>query len=94
MKIALRQSLAIGLSSLALLIIPLIATYTAADFNWSLSDFLVFGALLFVFGSSIAWVYKQEKKRRFLIIVFLVILFLLIWAELGVGLFGSPLAGS
>ncbi|MFH6770171.1 hypothetical protein V8G56_15580 [Gaetbulibacter aquiaggeris] len=36
----------------------------------------------------------QKKKNRIVLIAIILIMFVLIWAELAVGLFGTPFAGS
>ncbi len=94
MDLHLKRSLLIGLSALSLLILPLIATLTIADFNWSSFDFIVFGLLLFVFGTAISWARVLKGTKRFAVIIGLILLLLLLWVELGVGILGTPLAGS
>ena len=81
---------------LFLLLIPLIGMIFTDEINWDLFDFLVMGSLLLVFGMNINWVSNRTKnlKVRILYIGIVCILFLLIWAELAVGIFDSPLAGS
>lgn len=79
-----------------LLMIPLIAMQFSSEVNWSGMDFLIMGGLLFGLGlaGDFAWRKAKSKDRRILYIVGIVVLFLLIWAELAVGIFGTPLAGS
>ena len=36
---------------------------------------------------------KYFSKNRSIVVLILMAIFLLIWAELGVGIFGTPLAG-
>ena len=63
--------------------------------NWSSMDFLIFGALvLLVWGSFyvIKRLVKKSSHRRVLFVI-LAILALLLWAEMGVGIFGTSLAG-
>ena len=65
-------------------------------FNWKPGDFVVAGVLLLGTGlvyEFLAKKVKTTKHRVILGIVLLAILFL-IWAELAVGLFGTPWAGS
>jgi uncharacterized membrane protein YfcA len=63
---------------------------------WSPFDFLVMAILLVGFGWLGEWGWRKVGNRtvRILLVSLLVLLFLLIWAELAVGVFGSPLAGS
>ena len=79
-----------------LLLIPLIAAQLTDEVNWDLSDFAVMGILLYGVGISCELVLRKIKKtsHRLLLCVFLLAVFLLIWAELAVGIFGSPFSGS
>jgi hypothetical protein len=85
------------LSIVALLLcIPLIAMQFTNEVKWNLLDFIVAGGLLLGTGLIIEFVIKTVKAgilRNVLFMVILVVLFL-IWAELAVGIFGSPFAGS
>ena len=65
-------------------------------FNWKLDDFVVMGALLFIIGLALEFAVKKTSNPAYRIIAILVIIavFLLIWAELAVGIFGTPFAGS
>jgi len=84
------------LSVLVLLAIPFIAMRFTDDVDWSFGDFLVMGIILLATGMLGDWVLRRFAKfhYRILMIVGIIILFLLIWAELGVGLFGTPFAGN
>lgn len=78
-----------------ILLIPLAAMQFTEEVNWTPSDFMVFGTLVLGTGLMIGLVIGKIrlKKYRILLIMALVILFMLTWAELGVGLFGSPISG-
>lgn len=80
----------------SLLLIPLIAMQFSDEVNWSLSDFLVMGVLLLGVGLMLEIVLRkvQKKNHRVALIALVLIAFLLIWAELAVGIFGTPFAGS
>ena len=80
----------------SLLLIPLIAMQFSPEVNWSLSDFLVMGVLLLGVGLMLEIVLRkvQKKNHRVALIALVLIAFLLIWAELAVGIFGTPFAGS
>ena len=80
----------------SLLLIPLIAMQFTSEVNWSQIDFFVFGVLLFVVGLLAEVVLRivKQRERRFIWIAFLILVFLLLWAELAVGVFGSPIAGN
>ena len=81
---------------LFLLLIPLIGMTITDEINWSPFDFFTMGSLLILLGIGINLVSSRVKnlKYRVLYIVVVVIIFMLIWAELAVGLFGTPIAGS
>ena len=83
-------------SPLLLLLLPLIGMFVSNEVNWSFLDFIVMGILILSLSFGIKQVLKTTKniKYRILIIGLILILFLLIWAELAVGLFGTPFAGS
>lgn len=79
-----------------ILLIPLIAMQFTDEVNWQLTDFVIFGGLLLGVGILIDMTLQKLKTSKYktLIIFAIVVLFLLIWAELGVGIFGTPFAGS
>lgn len=79
-----------------LLLIPFIAMQFTKEVNWTLFDFVVAGILLFGTGFLIEFVGRTVTTVKYRIALFAVILvaLLLIWAELAVGIFGSPIAGS
>ena len=66
------------------------------EINWSVFDFIIMGFLLILLSIGINFVIKPVKnlKNRFLYIGILVLIFILIWAELAVGIFGTPFAGN
>jgi len=81
---------------LFLLLIPLIGMTITDEINWSPFDFFTMGSLLILLGIGINLVISRVKnlKYRVLYIGVVVIIFMLIWAELAVGLFGTPIEGS
>jgi hypothetical protein len=72
-----------------LLLIPLIAMQFTDEVNWSISDFMVAGALLLGTGLSGVFLMGKIKNSRLLMLICLTLLaiLLLIWAELAVGIF-------
>ena len=66
------------------------------EINWSSFDFIMMGCLLTILAAGIDFVIKYTKdfKNRTLYIGILVLIFLLIWAELSVGIFDTPIAGN
>ncbi|MGB0316873.1 MAG: hypothetical protein ACPGCO_06910 [Flavobacteriaceae bacterium] len=83
-------------SLLLLLLIPLTAMQFSSEVNWSLFDFVIMGFLLLALGFSIRFIRNKKSilKYPLLMIIAVVVLFFIIWAELAVGIFGSPFAGS
>ena len=81
---------------LFLLLIPLIGMMITEEINWSLLDFLIMGVLLTFLGIGINIVINRTMnlKNRILYIGILVLMLLFIWAELAVGIFGTPFAGN
>ena len=84
------------LSPLCLLLIPLFGNIFSNQVNWSLFDFIIMGLLLGMLGIIIHYILEKVRDKEFRIvpIIFVLIIFLLIWSELAVGVFGSPIAGS
>lgn len=79
-----------------ILTIPFIAMQLSDEVNWSLFDFIVAGVLLLATGLGCEFVIQKVKKKenRIAFIVVMITVLLLIWVELAVGIFGTPLAGS
>lgn len=79
-----------------LLIIPLIGTLVSDAVNWSPLDFLVMGISLLFLGFALHIVRSKisSQNLQILSVGLLIVGFLLLWVELAVGVFGSPLAGS
>ncbi|WP_298739620.1 hypothetical protein [uncultured Chitinophaga sp.] len=79
-----------------LLLIPLVAMQFTSEVDWSPFDFLVMGVLLLVTGLMCEFVLRKVKKTayRLAILAGILVAFLLTWAELAVGIFGTPFAGS
>ena len=83
------------LSVVFLLLIPLISMQFTEELNWTLFDFVVAGFLLLGTGLMCELVIRKISKTKYQIIICLALLvfLLLIWAELAVGIFGTPLGG-
>ena len=84
------------ISPLILLLIPLFGALFSNQVNWSLFDFIIMGTLLGLFGLSVHLIIEKVKNKtlRIVPVLFVIIIFLIIWAELAVGIFGTPFAGS
>jgi len=81
---------------LLLLSIPFIAMKFTKEVNWSGFDFLVAGILFFAtaFGCELVLQKVKTLKGRILICGGILLALALIWIELAVGIFGSPIAGN
>lgn len=66
------------------------------ELDWSGFDFLVMTLLILSLSILINLIlyYTDSSKLKLLLIFIVSILFLLIWAELAVGIFGTPFAGN
>lgn len=97
----------IGVITALILLIPFLAmqfnwavpdpgSSTSEQINWSLSDFIIMGTL--IFGTGLAYELLASKventKQRAILALVLLTVFFLVWAELAVGVFGTPFAGS
>ena len=78
-----------------LLLIPLIAMQFTDNVNWNLFDFIVAGVLLFGTGLACELVLRKVKKihHRVILCATLLAVLFIIWVELAVGIFGTPLGG-
>ncbi|MDO9633627.1 MAG: hypothetical protein Q7J05_01110 [Paludibacter sp.] len=79
-----------------LLLIPFIAMQFTSEVNWELNDFIIMGFMLLFTGLSCELILRKVKsvKNRLLICGVILFAFLLVWAELAVGIIGTPFAGS
>lgn len=82
--------------TLILLLIPLIASLISDEVHWNINDFILMGFMVFTTGTIGINVLKviKNKKIRWITITLLCLMFLLVWAELAVGIFDTPFAGS
>ena len=79
-----------------LLLIPFVAMQVTSEVNWGVFDFVVMGSLLFGVGLLIDLVLRKIQKTTYRVLLLggILLAFFLIWAELAVGIFGTPFAGS
>lgn len=80
----------------SLLLIPLIAMQFTQEVKWDLFDFIVAGVLLLGTGLLCELVIRtiRSTKNRILLCGFVLFVLFLVWAELAVGIFGTPWAGN
>ena len=79
-----------------LLLIPFMAMKFTGEVNWIPVDFITAGVLLLGTGLAIELVLRNVKKLRYRLAICAAILLglFIVWAELAVGLIGTPFAGS
>lgn len=79
-----------------LLLTPALAMQFTAEVDWSGSDFVIMGLLLGTLGLGIEAVMRllRDWPARVAAATAVVMLFLAVWVELAVGVFGTPFAGS
>ncbi len=88
--------LGILIGAAMLLLIPLIAMRFTDEVDWDLFDFIVMGVLLSGTGLLLELVLRMVKQTRYRLALCATVLFgfLVVWAELAVGVIGTPFAGS
>jgi hypothetical protein len=91
-----RSIVRIILLAVCVLLVPLVAMQFSDEVNWGLSDFIIAGVLLVGTGLVFEFVVRKitNPRRRLIFGIVLVFFFLLIWADLAVGIFGLPWSGS
>ncbi|MEO0790787.1 MAG: permease prefix domain 2-containing transporter [Bacteroidota bacterium] len=79
-----------------LLLIPLTAMIFTQEVNWKLNDFLIAGLLMSSAGLMLEYIVRKIKTRENKIVLGIALLsaFVLLWAELAVGIIGTPIAGN
>lgn len=91
-----RRLIGVMLAVVLLLLVPLIAMQFTDEVKWSPVDFVVAGILLLSTGLLCELVMRKVTNIEYRIAICLAILaaLFLVWAELAVGIFGTPFAGS
>ena len=91
-----KRLVAIVTTAFSLLLIPLVAMNFTKEVNWKIFDFIVAGMLLCGSGLILELILRKIRTRtnRMLLIAGLFFALMLVWAELAVGIFGTPIAGS
>lgn len=82
--------------AILLALLALAMSLGAEGVDWSPSDFVIMGVLLAALGLGIEAMMRLVRgwRERRIAIGALLVVFVLVWAELAVGLFGTPFAGS
>ena len=91
-----KRFVVIMLAAAALLAIPFAAMAVTEEVRWGVFDFIAAGVLLFGTGLVIEAALRMlpTLKLRLIAVAVLLAGLFLVWAELGVGFFGTPFAGN
>ena len=75
-----------------IVLIPFIAMQFTSEVNWSLSDFVVMGGLIFITGllSEFVLIKVKDPVQRISLVVLIIFVLLVVWADLAVGIFNIP----
>lgn len=84
------------LPALSLLLLPLVAMFMTEEVSWTLFDFIIAGMMLATAATIVDFILRKYSgsTSRLALFALLVLVFVLLWAEMAVGLFGTPLAGN
>ncbi|MAP54903.1 hypothetical protein [Altibacter sp.] len=90
-----KRRIIIVTSAIFLLLLPLVAMEFTSDVRWSVFDFVIMGIFLLGTGLICELILRkvQKTRQRGLLCVAALAVFLLIWAELSIGIFIAPVAG-
>ncbi len=82
--------------TIALLLIPVVAMQFTDEVVWSSMDFILAGVVLLSLGCLLSFLIRNvhSTKKRLLLILCTILMFAILWAELAVGIFNSPIAGN
>lgn len=91
-----KQILRVFLGTAAILVIPFVAMQFTGEVNWTASDFVIAAILLAGTGLlfELASARLRTRKSRWIATAVIALCFVFVWAELAVGIVGSPFAGS
>lgn len=85
--VSMKTIIRIALGTLGILLIPFAAMQFSSEVNWTLSDFIIMGAILFVTVLILDLAMRKIGKYRVPTAITIIGLFLWLWVELAVGLF-------
>lgn len=83
------KSLIIFIVLNSILLIPIIGTMISEEFQWDILDYVIAGFMLNTLGILlfISKLYIPNNYVRYCFVAITILLFLLLWAELAVGIF-------
>jgi hypothetical protein len=78
----------IGIGIVAILAMPLVAMLFTEEVQWTLFDFVIAGALLLVAGLTYGFAASRARNPRYKIAIGIAVtaVFLIVWAQLAVGI--------
>jgi hypothetical protein len=95
-QIGSKQLLRVVLGTAGILLIPFVAMQFTREVNWTAADFVV--AAILLAGTGVLFEMAKARlrtgKSRLIASAVIGFCFLFVWAELAVGIVGSPFAGS
>lgn len=96
MNILLKRKLITASLVLFVLAIPFTAMQFTQEVKWSLSDFIIAATLLSVVAFFIEYILRKTipTKNKITFIIAAILLLVIVWLELAVGIFNTPLSGS
>jgi hypothetical protein len=62
--------------------------------NWDETDFIVAGAIVAITVTLLLLATRLSGRNRWLAMAAIIVVVLVVWAELAVGIFGTPFAGN
>jgi hypothetical protein len=77
----------VAIGTLAILAIPFIAMQFTNEVNWTMSDFVIMGTIIFITGLLIELAIQKAGKYKVIAVIGIIVMFLWLWVELAVGLF-------
>ena len=88
-KLKSNRRIVIVLALQLLLLVPFVAMQYTNGVNWSVFDFLIASVLLGGLGVVVVLILSKAKSKatRIAFLICLILAFLLVWAELAVGIF-------
>lgn len=91
-----KRLIIIFLISLFLMLIPLIVMQFTDEVNWTTTDFIIAGGLLFGAGLISEIVLRNIKKLSYKVglLSAILIIVILIWMELAIGIIGTIFSGN
>lgn len=83
-------------AAVVMLAVPAVAMVFTNEVNWSVFDFAVAAVLLFGTALALDTALRLVTKsiHRIVAVGLILLALMIVWAELAVGLIGTPLAGS